>query len=355
MRNASGRQRMRPVRRSALTTLALAAVAATGLVACGGSDDTAGGPVTLRLGYFPNLTHATPIVGIERGIFAKTLGSGVKLETKTFNAGPAAVEALFSGAVDAVYIGPNPTVNAWAQSRGKAIKVVAGAASGGVAFVVKSQITTPEQLKGKKIATPQLGNTQDVALRYWLRQHGLNTTRDGGGDVAILPQENPVTIDAFASGAIDGAWVPEPYASRLARAGGRVLVDERDLWPDGRFVITNLVVSAGFLDRHRAAVKSLISASVESNRYIAANPAEAQQALSTGIGTLTGKPLDLKQVAEAWKSLTFLDDPLADSLRAGAQHAREVGLLNPVDLKGIYDLSLLNEVLAAQGSAKVKT
>jgi NitT/TauT family transport system substrate-binding protein len=338
--------------RSALTSLALATVVATGLVACGDSGDS--GRVTLRLGYFPNLTHATPIVGIEKGSYARALGDKVKFEVKTFSAGPAAVEALFSGAVDAVYIGPNPTVNAWSQSKGKAIKVVAGAASGGVALVVKPQITAPEQLKGRKLGTPQLGNTQDVALRYWLKQHNLSANKNGGGDVTILPQENATTVDSFASGAIDGGWVPEPYVSRLVKAGGKVLVDERDLWPDGRFVITNLVVSSEFLGRHRAAVKSLITASVQSNAYIVANPTDAQQAVSTGIGKLTGKPLDLKQIADAWKTLTFLDDPLAETLRTGAQHARDVGLLDPVDLKGLYDLSLLNEVLEEQGAAKVR-
>src|SRR5262245_54676511 len=203
-------------------------VGLSGVAACGGSD--AGGPVTLRLGHFPNLTHATAIVGVEKGIFQQELGSGITLDVKTFNAGPAAVEALFSGAIDATYIGPNPAINAWAQSRGRAVKLVAGSASGGVFFVTKSEITSVGQLRGKVIATPQLGNTQDVALRHWLKQHGLTTTKEGGGDVQIKPQDNAVTVDAFNQGAIDGAWVPEPTASRLVALGGRVLVDERTLW-----------------------------------------------------------------------------------------------------------------------------
>jgi sulfonate transport system substrate-binding protein len=350
--NGSGMGR---VVRAALTPVVLAVVVTAGLAACGKAAG-ASGPMTLRLGYFPNLTHATPIVGIEKGIYSKNLGNEVKLDTKTFNAGPSAIEALFSGAVDAVYVGPNPTVNAWSQSKGKAIKVIAGAASGGVAFVVKPQITTPEQLKGKKIATPQLGNTQDVALRYWLKQHNLTATKDGGGDVSVLPQDNSTTVDAFATGAIDGAWVPEPYASRLVKAGGHVLVDERDLWPGGKFVITNLVVRTDFLNAHRDVVKNLVAANVASNKYIAANPADAQQTLSTAIGKLTnGKPLDIKQITDAWPSLTFLDDPLAETLRAGAQHATEIGLLNKVDLSGLYDLSLLNQVLKANGGAQVQS
>src|SRR5205823_12436983 len=194
----------------------------------------------------------------DKGYFASALGKNVKLETKTFNAGPEAIEALFSGAIDAAYVGPNPTVNAWQKSHGKAIKVVAGAASGGVEFVVRPTINGPEDLKGKKIATPQLGNTQDVALRYWLKQHGLTTTKEGGGDVKVQPQANADAVTAFASGAVDGAWEPEPYASQLVAKGGRVLVDERDLWPGGKFVITNLLVRSDFLKQHRDVVKNLV-------------------------------------------------------------------------------------------------
>jgi NitT/TauT family transport system substrate-binding protein len=335
------------------------ATAVTGLAACGGSSGdkaTAGSgePVTLRLGYFPNLTHATPIVGVKKEFFAQKLGRNVKLELKTFNAGPEAIEALFSGAIDATYIGPNPTVNAWQKSKGKAIKVVAGAASGGVAFVVRPDINGPGDLKGKKIATPQLGNTQDVALRYWLKQHGLKTTKEGGGDVTILPQANADTVTAWGSNAIDGAWVPEPFASRLVKAGGKVLVDERDLWPDKKFVITNLIVDQKFLRNHRDVVKNLIAGQIDANEFINANPDEAQKVVNAAIGELSGKAPDPKQTADAWKTLTFLNDPLASSLRDGAEHAEEVGLLQPVDLTGIYDLSLLNEALKAKGAPEVK-
>jgi NitT/TauT family transport system substrate-binding protein len=346
--------RARPILR-VLAGAVAAAAALTSLVACGGSSASGSkGPVTLRLGYFPNLTHATPIVGVNKGFFADKLGSNVKLDTKTFNAGPEAVEALFSGAIDATYVGPNPTVNAWQKSKGQAIKVVAGAASGGVEFVVKPTINGPADLKGKKIATPQLGNTQDVALRYWLKQHGLNTTKEGGGDVSILPQANADTVTSFSTGAIDGAWIPEPYASRLVKAGGKVLVDERDLWPGGKFVITNLIVSTKFLKAHRDVVKNLIAGQVEANEFINASPDQAQQVVNTTIGQLSGKAPDAKQTADAWKTLTFLNDPLSSTLRDGAKHAQDVGLLDPVDLKGIYDLSPLNEVLKAKGAPEVK-
>ncbi len=340
-------------RRRALAAAA-ASIALLGTLAACGGDGTGDGPVELRLGYFPNLTHATPIVGLAEGTYAKAIGSTAKLSTRTFNAGPAAVEALFAGAIDATYIGPNPAVNAYAKSRGKAVRVIAGAASGGVALVVKPGIDSADDLRGKKIATPQLGNTQDVAARYWLKEKGLKTTKEGGGDVKIVPQENAQTLDTFTSGAIDGAWVPEPWVSRLVAAGGTVLVDERDLWPDKKFVITHLLVRTEFLQEHPDVVKRLLQGHVEANALIDKDPKKAQAAISTGIGKLTGKPLKLATIENAWPTLTFLDDPLASSLVTGAEHAEEIGLLKPVDnLTGLYDLTLLNEVLTAQGQPEV--
>jgi NitT/TauT family transport system substrate-binding protein len=199
-----------------------------------------GEPTTLRLGYFPNVTHATAIVGVESGIFEDQLGKDVDLELSTFNAGPAAVEALFADALDATYIGPNPAINAFAQSDGEAIRIISGATSGGAFLVVKPEIKNVKGLKGTTLATPQLGNTQDVALRAFLKEKGFETTTDGGGDVSIVPQDNAVTLAAFQAGDIDGAWVPQPWAERLiSEGGGKVLVDERDLWPDGQYVTTH--------------------------------------------------------------------------------------------------------------------
>ncbi|MBO4206860.1 ABC transporter substrate-binding protein [Micromonospora echinofusca] len=348
-----------PSRRlTTLAALTVTAVAALATAGCGDGESSAtaggdSGPVTLRLGYFPNITHAPAVVGVEKGIFAEKLGSDVKLETKTFNAGPAAIEAIFSGALDATYIGPNPTVNAFSKSKGEAVRVVSGAASGGVALVVKPGIDSVEDLRGKKIATPQLGNTQDVAIRYWLKEKGLTTTKEGGGDVKIVPQENAQTVETFGSGAIDGAWVPEPFVSRLVNAGGKVLVDERDLWPDRKFVITNLIVSTKFLKAHPDVVKKLVEGQVAANDFVNTRPDEAQQAISQHIGKITGKPLDLKLIKQAWPTLEFLNDPIASSLKAGLDHAVAVQLTQPVDLDGLYDLSFLNDVLKAQGKPEV--
>ncbi|WP_432900428.1 ABC transporter substrate-binding protein [Micromonospora matsumotoense] len=341
-----------------LATLAVIGAATLGTTAACGDDDSAAGggdsgPVTLRLGYFPNITHAPAVVGVEKKIFEDKLGNDIKLETKTFNAGPAAIEAIFSGALDATYIGPNPTVNAFSKSKGEAVRVISGAASGGVALVVKPEITSVEQLRGKKISTPQLGNTQDVAIRYWLKEKGLKTTKEGGGDVKIVPQENAQTVETFTSGAIDGAWVPEPFVSRLVNAGGKVLVDERDLWPDKKFVITNLIVSTKFLKAHPDAVKKLVEGQVAANDFVNTKPDEAQQAISDHIGKITGKPLDLKLIKQAWPSLLFTNDPIASSLKTGLDHAVAVELTQPVSLDGLYDLKYLNEVLKTQGQAEV--
>jgi NitT/TauT family transport system substrate-binding protein len=353
-----------------LLVAAAATLAVVGLAACGsgsssggasagGSGDStatsAGKPVTLRLGYFPNLTHAVAIAGLQEGIYAKDLGPNVTLKTATFNAGPEAVQALFSGAIDASFVGPNPTINAWAKSKGKAIKVIAGAASGGAYLVVKPSIKTAADLKGKKIATPQLGNTQDVALRYWLKQQGLKTDQQGGGDVSIVPQDNGLTLTTFASGQIDGAWVPEPYATRLEmESGAKVLVDERTLWPQGAYVTTDLVVTTKFLDAHPDVVKSLLQGEVDSVDYLKTNPTEAQTAVNAGIEAISGKALKPDELAAAWSHVTFTVDPVAASLVEGAQHAEAVGLLDKVNLDGLYDLGPLNSVLTAAGQPTVK-
>src|SRR5262245_25584777 len=223
----------------------LAAIAVVAVVASGGAamakrtkDPAASKPGTLRLGYFPNVTHAPALVGIEGGILQKKLGKNVTLELKVFNSGTEAIEAIAADALDASYIGPSPTITAWTQFD-KGVRVVSGAASGGAYLVVKPAINSAADLKGKVVATPQLGNTQDVALRTWLKTKGLKTDIAGGGDVSVRPQDNATTLTTFKSGDIEGAWVPEPWATRLVtEGGGKILVDESTLWPRGRYVTT---------------------------------------------------------------------------------------------------------------------
>src|SRR4051795_5304283 len=240
----------------------LAAVpVAVGLAACGGSsaaDNGSGAPTELRLGYFANVTHAAALIGVQQGFIQDELGD-TKLTTQVFNAGPYEVEALFAGGLDAAYIGPSPTINAYGQSDGDAIRIIAGAASGGAQLVVRDGINSPSDLKGTTLASPQLGNTQDVALRTWLTDQGLKNSVQGGGDVTIAPTANADVLNLFKSGQLDGAWVPEPYASRLVlEGGGHVLVNEKDLWPGGKFVTTHLIVSTEFLTKYPDTVAALL-------------------------------------------------------------------------------------------------
>ncbi len=326
----------------------------SGGTTAGGSAPASGDPVTLRLGYFPNVTHAPAVLGVQDGVFAKNLSSNVTLETSTFNAGTEAIEALFSDAIDATFIGPNPAINGFAESQGEALRIVAGTTSGGASLVVKPGITGPQDLKGKSLATPSLGNTQDVALRAWLKDNGLNADTSGGGDVSIKPQSNGDTLNAFKQGEIDGAWVPEPWATRLVlEGGGERLIDERELWPDGEFVTTHLIVSTTFLDEHPDVVKQLLTGLIESVELANGDSAAAQKTVNDGIEAATTTRLPEETITESWKELTFTVDPIASSLEQSKNDAVEVGLLEPVDLQGIYDLSILNELLKAQGKAEV--
>ena len=309
---------------------------------------------TLKLGYFPNVTHASAVLGVADGTFQEALGD-TKLETSTFNAGPAAIEALLSGAIDASFIGPNPAINAFVKSNGDALRIVAGATNNGAALVVKPEINTAADLKGKTLATPQLGGTQDVALRKWLLDNGLKVQTTGGDDVDIVNQENAQTLDLFKSGEIDGAWLPEPWASRLVlEAGGKTLVDEKTLWPDGEFQTTILISSRQFLEDHPETIEALIKGEVTETEAIEANPTKAQTDLNAAIGELTGKPLADTTIQAAFANIQPTWDPLAGTLNTIAENGVEAGTLTEKpDLTGIYDLTALNKVLAAAGKPPV--
>ena len=321
---------------------------------CGGNTQAASGaPAEVRLGYFPNLTHATAIVADKEHLFARHLGA-TKLTVSTFNAGPAAMEALKSGAIDATYVGPGPATNAFINSQGKALTIVAGAATGGASLVVDPSISGAADLVGKKVSSPSLGNTQDIALRYWLGRQGLKTDLQGGGDVTVLPQENAQVVDAFAQKLIAGAWVPEPYATRLEQAGGKVLVDERDLWPSKRFATTVLAVRTDFLRAHPSTVRALVAGGLDSTELIAKDPARAQQGVADLIATVSGKPLKAAVIAVAWKKLEFTVDPVPSSLVTGAHHAFAVGVLRTKPrLDKLVDLTLLNDLLKERGKAEI--
>ncbi|MGP4050715.1 aliphatic sulfonate ABC transporter substrate-binding protein [Streptomyces sp. 2A115] len=360
-------ERPRSLRRglAAIAVLPLLALAAT---ACGyGSqakdDDTAkvaagaekiDGLDTVKIGYFGNLTHATALVGRQEGLFQKELGA-TEARYSVFNAGPSEIEALNSGSVDIGWIGPSPAINGYTKSDGRNLRIIGGSASGGVKLVVNPEkIKSLKDVKGKKIATPQLGNTQDVAFLNWIAEQGWNVDAESGkGDVSVVRTDNKITPDAYKSGSVDGAWVPEPTASKLVAEGGKVLLDEADLWPDKKFVITNIIVSQSFLKEHPKVVEAVLRGSVKTNAWINANPDEAKAAANARLKADSGKELPAEVIDPAWKSVQITDDPLAATLNTEAEHAVKAGLLEKPDLSGVYDLTLLNKVLTAEGESTV--
>jgi NitT/TauT family transport system substrate-binding protein len=334
---------------------ALAAVAVLAISCIAWAQDNSN---TIRVGAFPNITHAQAMVGKANGWFEKAMGPQVKVQWTSFNAGPAAIEALFAGAIDMTYVGPNPAIHGYVRSNGEALRVVAGAASGGASLIVRndSGISKAEDFHGKRVATPQFGNTQDVALRNWLNTHGLKTN-DKGGDVQIVPMANPDQLTLFLRKDLDAAWAPEPWATRLIHEGnGHLLVDERTLWPNGQFVIGLLVVNNKFLKAHPELVKNWIRANVDLTEWINAHPAEAKKILNQQILTETGKALAPVILDEAFSRLQVTYDPLHSALNTAAQQAFADGFLGRQmpDLSRLYDLTLLNQVLAEKGRRAIQ-
>ncbi len=348
-----------PRRARRLGALILAGAVLTSLAACGGDDegssasDGSGESTNVRLGYFPNLTHASAIVGIEKGYFEDALAEdNATLETLDFNSGSDTIDALLNGDLDATYIGPSPAITAYATSEN--VSLISGATSGGASLVVDPSITSPEDLAGATLATPGLGNTQDVALKAWLKEQGYDVSSDGQGDVTVVNQDNSLTVQAFAQGELDGAWLPEPYASLLEAEGAETLIDEADLWPNGEYVTTHLLVNNDFLSEHADLVDDLLQGQIQANDFIAQNSDEAKTLTGEYISGLTGSEVPPEVLDQAWGRLTFSNDPIADSLLEGAADAETVGLLEPIDnLADIYNLDPLNKLLADAGEPEV--
>ncbi|MHC2998361.1 ABC transporter substrate-binding protein [Microbacterium sp. HJ5] len=338
---------------TAITTLGLVAVMMAGCASAGASTPEVEDVTELRLGYFANVTHAPALVGLEEGLFEESLGD-VDVTTSVFNAGPAAIEALTAGAIDATYIGPNPSINTFIQSGGESARIIAGAATGGAALVVAPGIDSPENLAGTTLASPQLGNTQDVALRVWLADQGYETDTSGGGDVAVTPTENAQTLTLFQEGELDGAWLPEPWVSRLViDEGAEVLVDEADLWPDGEFPTTVLLVRAEFLEDHPDVVEDLLEGHLAAVQWIADNPDEAPAVINGAIEAETGKPLSDEVIQRALEHVTFSADPHADTFETLVANGLEAGTQKEGSIEGLFDLRLLNGLLEASGAETV--
>lgn len=334
-----------------------AAVLTAGLAACSRADRdpepaAAGndkGPATeLRLGYFPNVTHAAALIGLDKGLYAKELGDTKLVPTK-FNDGPTEVGALLGGSVDAGFIGSGPAINAYAKSNGEAVRLIAGATSGGAQLVVKPGITKPEDLAGKTVVTPALGNTQDVSLKKWLSGKGLT------GKVTVTNLENAQTLDAFKQGKVDAAWLPEPWSSRLVLdADAKVLLDEKTLWPGGTFPTTVLIVRTAFLTEHPETVRALIRGLVASTDFATTDAAAAKTAVNGQLKELTGKQLKPAVIDRAFANIKLTVDPAASTFPQLAKDAVTAGVAKtPADVAGFANFSALNDVLAQAGKPAI--
>ncbi|KAA2266082.1 ABC transporter substrate-binding protein [Solihabitans fulvus] len=354
---------MRTTRRVRSVVTALAAVSLIGAVAgCSRASGTDNAPAAadkgaaaeLRLGFFPNVTHAPALIGKAKGLFDKELGSSTKLTTQSFNAGPDEVNALLGDSLDIAYIGSGPAINAYTKSNGAAVRLISGAVSGGAQLVVKSGITTPEQLKGKTIATPQLGNTQDVSLKKWLASNHL-TIGDGPDQVKVTNLENPKTLDAFRNGQVDGGWLPEPWASRLVLdAGASVLVDEKSLWPDGKFPSTVVIVRTKFLEEHPQTVQAFLRGNLAAIDWATKNQAEAKTAVNDQLKQLAGSTLSPAVLDRAFQGITLTADPVAAQFPQLAKDSVTAGVVkSEANLKGFADLGPVNDALKAAGRPTV--
>ncbi len=299
----------------------------------------------LRLGFFPNITHAQALVGNDDGTFARELGD-IKLDIKQFNAGPAAMEALSSGSLDITYVGPGPAINTFLKA-GRQLRVIAGAVNGGAVFVTKTA-RSAQDLKGKTVASPQIGNSQDIALRYWLKTQRLTIADDSKGDVRVMPISNPDILSLFISGRLEAAWVPEPWGARLiVEGGGHLLVDERDLWPNRSFPATVVVTTAQVLQTRPEQVSAILRAHAALTRQWQANPGAFAGKTNDAFAKLTGKKLSPEILKQAFSRIEPTIQPLPDAMAQNAKHAQELGYVSNADVTGMIDPSILASVLSS--------
>jgi len=334
-------------------TLSLLAVV-TGCSRADRTDDTAstatnqGAATEVRLGYFPNVTHASALIGLDKGYYQQAVGSGTKLIPTKFNAGPDEVSALLGGSLDIGFIGSGPAINAFAKSDGETVRLISGATSGGAQLVVQPEIGTAQDLQGKIVADPQAGNTQDVALKKWISDQKLS-------GVNVQNSDNAVTLTQFKQKAVAGAWLPEPWSSRLVtEAGAKVLVDEKSLWPEGKFPTTVVIVRTQFLQEHPQTVQAILKGLLDSNNLAASDPAEAKAAVNRQLKSLTGSELSQPVLDRAFANIELTTDPLASRFPQLAQDQVTAGITKTApQLNGFFDLTTLNTVLSQAGKPAV--
>jgi len=304
----------------------------------------------IRIGYFPNVGHAVPIVGMWNGFFQNSLGE-LKIETRVFDSGPQAIEALFANSIDVAYVGPGPAINGFLNSENHNIKILAGAASGGASFIVhpNSEINSASDFAGKKIAAPQIGNTQDVSLRYYLSENGLKPA-EKGGSVIVYNISNPDIYTLFVKGDIDGAWVPEPWATILeTELGGKRLFHEEELWPNNEFASVLLIGNVDYIEKNPTVISNFLNSHLETTIWITEHPVETRIVFNDFLNSYLGQSLSDDVVDIALSNISITADPKPDSVLTFAERADTLGYLgrHGYDLSGIfyYDTNLnLGEV-----------
>lgn len=314
-------------------TLTLAAIALAGVQFSSAAD-----PQILRIGYFPNVTHAHGVIGSHstregRGWFEQRLGPDIKVEWFAFNAGPSAMEAIFAGSIDATYVGPNPALNAYIRSNGDEVRILAGAVEGGAALVVQGdgRISKPADFAGRRIGTPQLGNTQDVAARAWLKKQGFKITQTGG-DVLVVPTANPDQLSLFQQGKLDAIWTVEPWVSRLLlEGGGKLFVEQND-------AITTLLVSSVRLLRDRPELaEKLVAAHVALTEWLNTHPEEAREQVRAGLTAEARREVPAELVAASWSRMRFTNEVAPAALEAFVADAQSAGFLrNTIPLDRLF-------------------
>ncbi|MEW5977924.1 MAG: ABC transporter substrate-binding protein [Acidobacteriota bacterium] len=311
----------------------------------------------IRLGCFPNLTHAQALIGLANGTFQRHLGPDTPIVQKIFPSGPSAMEAILAGEVDLVYVGPGPAINGFVRSRARVFKIIAGAASGGSVLVAREgvRLELSEDYQHKRFASPQIGNTQDVSLRIYLKEMGY-LPLEKGGTVEVLPVANPDILSLFLRREIHAAWVPEPWGTILVRQGnGHIVIDERDLWPDRRFATTVLVAANAFLARSPEQAAKLLAGHVEVTSWVQEHPAEASRLLNQEISRIMRKEMNGAILDEALQRVEVTWDPIASSIHTYFRRARELKYVKKGTIQGLVDVSLLNQVLAEKGLPLVVT
>src|SRR5918994_2046876 len=323
------------------------------------NDNTqnSGSSQILRIGYFPNINHAQAVIGLGNGTFQKALGDNIEVKTTIFNAGPSAMEALFAKQVDVTYVGPNPAINAYVVSQGKDVRIISGASSGGAVFVVRndSGIQSTNDFANKKFASPQLGNTQDVALRKYLLDNGYKT-KENGGNVEVIPAKTADIVSLMIKKDIDGAWVPEPWGAKLIKeANAKVLVDEHDLWPNGQFITAHIIARTDYIEKNPDVIKKLLDAHIDITIWINDNGEEALQIFNAELNKLMGQTIPEDEFREGISRIELTYDPVKESLFKSANDAFDIGFLGKTrpDLSEIYDMKILNEVLNKRGLQEI--